>query len=1709
MDANVDNQNSQDIHPALLATDTTNMQAGSESSLLDRAGYFTSSAVLSGVASIYNTAANLLGTEQMDVAKILNENDQNVGEYYQRNRQLVDTAGFLVTSLVPGGLALKGLQLAKSGTALGAFGRALGYAGSQQQTYLKAGLQELATKGGSTFNLINKNKLASMSWGVADQVINVAAFETAIALTMKQSPLLEKDEWSDIIKHIGLTSVAFGAFGGAIEAVAINSIFKQGTKKIDEAMRSFDKLSKVEGTMVGGDKAYGELASVLNLPTVGRNIEFTYQFGGEAAKLELPTKETLKRAADSATRRGWDDFKETINTMAGKDHDLGNEFADYLYRVVQREQAAGTPNADIIDILGDHLLRVKQIRRVSEDSARAADDVFYLPKNIAPEAAAKITDFNSFLTEVVSRSPRGKETLKQPYQLTGDMNEIKVGLVGLKTEAPVRETGYARFVTVDEAFQAGNDAVVLANGTIRINPKSTKFRQIDDPVTSPRSFFNTRTGAFTDTAFPTVADLATPTQRLAMVGEGKLVAGGKDWRLKPYDEFELAKLTSVTASARYVYAQDIKVVPPRIAETDIPLLERIYQDGAAKWKDVVIKSVDGTEKKVSEFSDFGDWLKTQKLTILENFLAKNTKGEDLTSLAIKLNVDARWIQEAISSGFIPTEKLGRGFSTPLDNSLKPQNVEVVWDFSLAKKIDNKLLGRSDMAGKTTVTQTLPELAGNTIYGELSWAYRKKVGDDARNAAFTAVLGADEAAKFVEINADTIVNMANQAGSGAGLVKSANADYGDVLGLAVQYTGTQVNRLGREYANSTLTGLQPFMLAIKDSKEAAGELGILVTALRRTAEKFVIHPKDPMRLINREAVTFNKQKGGLEVLEEKLKDLEAAGRKAQFTMESEHVAEFIAASTVANAKRIDKNKVLLASRGWNHNYDPSVVYVPPVDTARYPYFAFVRQKEGMLGGSSEVSVITARTEKELHDLTTKVPSEQYDVIFKENTERFHKIKGDYDYQLSIKEPTIDSSLQKRGVYGDFFPETRAENVLDDFINWHQRQEISLVRRAVETKYAQTFEELRGIGRQFTELGTSKASAALKKFKSQIENPFTDYIKTALDISKRSEYTLLHEANEFAESLGKTAYRTFEVNRDKALQGLIPWQEANRLSEKYGIRGPYTDDATYFRANMPEERNIVKEFVSKANMTLVNLNLRLDWANSIVNTISTPILLGTEMQSIRGLVAGNNELAGKLLELRSIGVPGTTARIPSTTGLIANAIKNFWGPEKQLLLTRYKDIGAVKDMLSQYHEMIEHFSYKPYEKLSKIMEAANEGVKKGGKITGNEFAEQFTRFVSADVMKQLTDPIVAAGRMTGAEQNAYISTFVNRVQGNYIASQRPIAFQGVLGSAIGLFQTYQFNFLQQLFRHIENRDLKTLAVMGGLQSGTYGFHGIPLFEATNTYLVGNSNLNPGHRDVYSTAPAMFGKQMGDWMMYGTASAFPFFSSAVPALYTRGDINPRHISILPLTPLDVPAVDGSIRFVSNLLDMGKKAVKGADLTSTLLEGLEHNGLSRPLAGIAQVVQGYSTTSKGSLISAANDFFSIATLARIAGAKPMDESLALNSKFRLNSYQMADQVRIQELGEVVKTKLRAGKLPTLEELQEFQLQYAKAGGRIENYAKTLQRWSRDANVSVVNQMIAQHRTSYSQRLQEIMGGTTLTDFRNKQTAVPPGDLGATDSQQ
>ena len=82
------------------------------------------------------------------------------------------------------------------------------------------------------------------------------------------------------------------------------------------------------------------------------------------------------------------------------------------------------------------------------------------------------------------------------------------------------------------------------------------------------------------------------------------------------------------------------------------------------------------------------------------------------------------------------------------------------------------------------------------------------------------------------------------------------------------------------------------------------------------------------------------------------------------------------------------------------------------------------------------------------------------------------------------------------------------------------------------------------------------------------------------------------------------------------------------------------------------------LAKGNMFLATATLRLDFANSIVNMISTPIMIGTEVSSLRRMVQGDSALARAFQETMRVAGPGGRV-MPSTTKLLAGSINNFFG------------------------------------------------------------------------------------------------------------------------------------------------------------------------------------------------------------------------------------------------------------------------------------------------------------------------------------------------------------------------------------------------------------------------------------------------------------------
>src|SRR5699024_7109766 len=93
-------------------------------------------------------------------------------------------------------------------------------------------------------------------------------------------------------------------------------------------------------------------------------------------------------------------------------------------------------------------------------------------------------------------------------------------------------------------------------------------------------------------------------------------------------------------------------------------------------------------------------------------------------------------------------------------------------------------------------------------------------------------------------------------------------------------------------------------------------------------------------------------------------------------------------------------------------------------------------------------------------------------------------------------------------------------------------------------------------------------------------------------------------------------------------------------------------------------------------------------------------------------------------------------------------------------------------------------------------------------------------------------------------------------------------------------------------------------------------------------------------------------------------------------------------------------------------------------------HNGFSRPLQGVATIMQGKVTSGKGQIYFDNSNYINYdqaqdlnwgAMLARVIGTRPLNESILMSSYFRSKGYKAQSKRDIQSLGERIQLNLAA----------------------------------------------------------------------------------------
>lgn len=1076
--------------------------------------------------------------------------------------------------------------------------------------------------------------------------------------------------------------------------------------------------------------------------------------------------------------------------------------------------------------------------------------------------------------------------------------------------------------------------------------------------------------------------------------------------------------------------------------------------------------------------------------------ALRTKPVSIPEVSKYLDVDFKLLEKQTTDrmGFFKMQQTSENYTAQLvkaglrkqeeglvETSLQPRFVKVQRDTSPVQDID-----------------------GNLLKGIAAVKERQRLAEITASNAVVSVVKEDLAAQMANVDDATMSTATKQKTQGA--LSAANSDYG-TLGSVFQWYGTLTEKIHKSFIDNTVAVISDSVSQLKLDKEAAVTFSAINSRMRGTPEKYYL----------------DEQRQGL-VLRR------VADPKADQTILDPDAAEFIKVENATAFKAMQDHMsrqaarngdfgTLRAANGVAQKIDPRAYYPLPVNQRDYPYFAFV--SDPSITGQNKTHMIYAASEKELDrqitDILQKAPefkvsiksnqAKEVRVFSKKEVEDFYRAQNEYNADDVISDNFINTALFRKGVSAQYLPPTDSAKIADDLLSYHTSQDGLLARYAMTTRYQKQFAELNRMGESFTNLATSKVSAfSLAKFVEQkVENPYQAMIRTALNVSDASNaMPMWSAANSFVDKKFSEFWRGFKevVSQEKSTAN-DQLDQINGILKQYGIAGSYESASAILNANHTAAKGSLMQFSSRANAILASTVLRLDPMNAINNVVGSPILTFMEMNRVLKDIANGSEKVGALAKIK---VPGTGDSIFSVTKAWANASAEFisnpetraWAAKNGFSSRYIQEFEAILDDLAltgkETAKDLDSRIERAYARMMNIFD-------KGESLTGNKLAEQFNRGVSAIMMKNITDEGIKQGVLTEPMALSYINTFVNRTQGNYHAAQRPYMFQGPVGQMLGLFQTYQFNMLQQVFRHIGEGQSKTAAMALGIQTSIYGMQSLPGFDYINAHVVGTMSGNKNNRDFYDATYGIAGKEAGDWITYGMLSNVGGLISPdlKVNLYTRGDMNPRFATVIPLNPVDYPVVQMTGKFLSSLKETVSKIGGGGDAWTSVLQGIEHSGLNRPLAGLAQSLQAlgnpnmqsFSTSNKGNVI-ASNDLLSLANAIRITGAKPFSEAQAIDAAYRLDAYKDYQNKQRKELGEVIKTTVIAGGIPSEEQMNSFASKYAELGGSQSNFAKYYMSVYGAANTSQANKIAENLKSPYSQSMQTIMNGNQLKDFRN-----------------
>ena len=517
-------------------------------------------------------------------------------------------------------------------------------------------------------------------------------------------------------------------------------------------------------------------------------------------------------------------------------------------------------------------------------------------------------------------------------------------------------------------------------------------------------------------------------------------------------------------------------------------------------------------------------------------------------------------------------------------------------------------------------------------------------------------------------------------------------------------------------------------------------------------------------------------------------------------------------------------------------------------------------------------------------------------------------------------------------------------------------------------------------------------------------------------------------------------TFPTRKGNALER---WSKLQEDLEANGIHNPYKafDDKLGMELFHKEARPAdARRVVAAGNALAATMALRFfELAQPLVNMMSMPIMAYS---------AGAHKYDSSFLGFNKSATPQMPMKY------LMNGVRSMHDDTYKALFNVAEEKGFFKPLVSEATDVLKLTRLREKGMLSKA-EAGLDRLDKsfGGKaVIASDYSETLSRKTAFATGAQLGMELY--GMRRGVDDAAimiFAKEFMDRAIGNYSASQRPVLFHGTAGAAIGLFQTYMVTMAQNLYRHAETRDFKALAGVMSTQAGLFGVGSLPGYDMVSTHI--GENFSDNHTDLTTGLYRAVDDPIASTILYGLPSnlgGLAGLQGGGPSFSSRGAIEPRIPILGGEPPAAASVVIESFKALSNVASRVAQSGAG-DAPAAFGEALAMQSISRPIARVAELATGTSTTRAGHTVQTPEEVYTpMGILSRILATRPTDE-VKVRDAVHLNTYygSLDRENRSKAMVRIRQAIRQSSMSPEL--MDEVAMSYMQEGGTAQGFRSAL----------------------------------------------------------